>query len=119
MVAVRRVSLYRSGTLSRGTTMPTLLTPRAVATALSELNAATREPWTIVNGKLSKTFLFPDFVTAFAFMTHVAMVAERSNHHPEWANVYSTVKIELITHDAGGLTAQDFDLARAADNAVA
>ena len=86
--------------------------------ALTELNTHTAEPWEIVDGKLSKTFRFADFVEAFAFMTQVALVAERSNHHPEWFNVYATVKIELTTHDAGGLTSSDFELAGAAERAA-
>ncbi len=68
-------------------------------------------------GAISRSFRFADFVEAFAFMTEVALVAERSNHHPEWFNVYNRVDITLTTHDAGGLTQRDIDLARVADRA--
>ena len=61
--------------------------------------------------RIAKTFRFGDFVTTFAWMTAVAIVAEKMNHHPEWRNVYSTVEVELTTHDSGGITARDLDLA--------
>lgn len=64
-----------------------------------------------------REFIFADFGQAFSFMTQVALAAERHNHHPEWANVYNRVNILLTTHDAGGLTRHDFDLARSADEA--
>ena len=64
-----------------------------------------------------KTFVFTDFVQAFGFMTKVALVAERMDHHPEWSNVYKTVNVLLTTHDAGGLTIKDIELARAMDQA--
>lgn len=68
--------------------------------------------WTARNDALEKEFAFADFRTAFAFMTRVAFEAEGMNHHPEWTNVYSKVKIRLNTHDAGGkVTAKDVDLA--------
>jgi len=69
--------------------------------------------WTRAGDKLQRTFEFRDFVAAFGFMTSAALVAERMNHHPEWFNVYKTVRVELATHDAGGITALDFELARA------
>jgi 4a-hydroxytetrahydrobiopterin dehydratase len=65
-----------------------------------------------------KTFVFRDFVEAFGFMTKAALVAERMDHHPEWSNVYKTVNVLLTTHDAGGLTMKDIDLARAMDLAA-
>lgn len=68
-------------------------------------------------GAITRTFVFADFVQAFAFMTELALVAEKHNHHPEWFNVYNRVAITLTTHDAGGLTERDIDLARAADAA--
>ena len=64
---------------------------------------------------LKKSFKFKDFITAWAWMTAVAMVAEKMNHHPEWANVYSKVEVTLTTHDADGLTQLDLDLARKMD----
>ena len=60
---------------------------------------------------LHKEFLFADFNAAFGWMTRVAMVAEQLNHHPEWFNVYRTVRVDLATHDAGGITALDLTLA--------
>ena len=68
--------------------------------------------WSILNGRLHREFLFPTFVRAFSFMTGVALVAERLNHHPEWSNVYGKVVIDLTTHDAGGITARDVEFAR-------
>lgn len=67
--------------------------------------------WKIVGGKLNRTFEFADFNEAFGFMTRVAMEVEKLNHHPEWFNVYNRVKIELVTHDVGGLSNFDFKLA--------
>jgi len=74
--------------------------------------------WAIVDGKLHRDFQFKDFVSAFAFMTGVALIAESKNHHPEWFNVYNKVVIDLTTHDAQGITSLDFELAAAA-NALA
>ena len=73
--------------------------------------------WAMVEGRdaITRTFRFPDFRAAFGFMTEVALVAEKMDHHPEWANVYRTVDITLSTHDAGGLTALDIALATAID----
>lgn len=66
--------------------------------------------WTLLNGKLHKTFQFASFVEAFGFMAKVALAAEAMNHHPEWFNVYNRVVIDLTTHDAGGISARDFEL---------
>lgn len=71
--------------------------------------------WTIQDGKLHRELKFDGFVEAFGFMTSVALVAERSDHHPEWSNVWNKVVIDLTTHDAGGLSARDFKLAAAID----
>ncbi len=68
-------------------------------------------------GAITRTFLFADFVQAFAFMTQLALIAEKKNHHPEWFNVYNRVDITLTTHDAGGLSQSDIDLAHDADQA--
>jgi len=62
-----------------------------------------------------REFVFADFNEAFSFMTQVALAAEKLDHHPEWANVYNRVNIVLSTHDAGGLTERDFELAGVAD----
>src|SRR4051812_17454418 len=74
---------------------------------------ATLGGWTRNGEKIARQFQFKDFVTAWTFMAGCALVAERLGHHPEWFNVYRTVKVELSTHDAGGLSALDFELARA------
>lgn len=79
---------------------------------ITELLAA---GWTQDGNKISRTFQFPDFVRAFSFMTAVALVAEKQNHHPEWSNCYGKVTIGLTTHDAGGLTIKDFELAKQID----
>ncbi len=66
------------------------------------------------NNFLVATFRFADFTTAFAFMTEVAFLAEKHNHHPNWSNVYNTVNIQLTTHDAGNtVTDKDYTLAQA------
>jgi 4a-hydroxytetrahydrobiopterin dehydratase len=64
---------------------------------------------------IRRGFVFTDFAQAFAFMTRVAILAEKADHHPEWFNVYNRVEILLTTHDAGGLSARDISLARAID----
>jgi 4a-hydroxytetrahydrobiopterin dehydratase len=73
--------------------------------------------WTEVAGRdaIARTFTFKDFNEAFGFMSRVALVAEKSDHHPEWRNVYKTVDVVLATHDAGGVTALDVALAKAMD----
>jgi len=67
---------------------------------------------------ISRSYRFADFCTAFAFMTRVALAAEKANHHPEWFNVYNRVDVRLTTHDASGLTERDFALAAVADAAA-
>jgi len=67
--------------------------------------------WSVEHGKLHREYRFADFNAAFAFMTRVAMVAEQMDHHPEWFNVYSTVRVDLTTHDAGGISTLDLELA--------
>ena len=76
--------------------------------------------WSEAPGReaIAKTFTFKDFNEAFGFMSRVALVAEKRYHHPEWKNVYRTVEVVLATHDAGGVTALDIDLAKAM-NAIA
>lgn len=73
---------------------------------------AVLEGWSIANGKLHKEFVFEDFVDAFGFMSRAAIHIEKMNHHPEWFNVYNKIKIDLVTHDAGGITQNDINLAR-------
>lgn len=76
-------------------------------TLLSGLNG-----WQVQDGKLHKVFEFQDFAEAFAFMTRVALVAEKADHHPDWSNSYRKVVIDLVTHSTGGITQKDIDLAR-------
>jgi 4a-hydroxytetrahydrobiopterin dehydratase len=64
---------------------------------------------------ITREFVFKDFNQAFAFMTQIALAAEKREHHPEWSNVYNKVRITLSTHDAGGVTQKDLDLARFID----
>lgn len=89
---------------------PTRMTDDEISTALTHLAGWTRE-----GDKLHRTFTFADFVTAFGFMASVALIAERMDHHPEWSNVYRTVRVDLSTHDAGGITVLDVKLATAID----
>jgi len=67
--------------------------------------------WALRKEKLHRQFRFGDFVEAFGFMSRVALLAEAADHHPEWSNVYNRVDIELTTHDAGGISERDFQLA--------
>ena len=71
--------------------------------------------WSAAEGRdaIAKTFAFKNFNAAFGFMTRVALVAEKMDHHPEWTNVYKTVSVVLTTHEAGGVTERDLQLARA------
>jgi 4a-hydroxytetrahydrobiopterin dehydratase len=68
--------------------------------------------WQLVNGKLHKEFQFKDFNQAFGFMTRAAIHAEKMDHHPEWFNVYNKLKVDLMTHDVGGITENDVKLAK-------
>jgi 4a-hydroxytetrahydrobiopterin dehydratase len=70
--------------------------------------------WTVnrEGGAIRRTFHFPDFAQAFGFMAQMAIVSEKMDHHPEWFNVYRTVRVDLSTHDAGGVTRLDLDLAK-------
>lgn len=68
-------------------------------------------PWLQVENTLVKEFVFKDFIDAFGFMTKVAIIAQVMDHHPVWSNVYNKVKIELSTHDVGGISKLDFELA--------
>ena len=68
--------------------------------------------WSIENNKLHREYSFDNFIQAFGFMTEVALIAERTNHHPEWFNVYKKVVVDLTTHEADGITERDFGLAK-------
>ena len=78
-----------------------------------EIEQALRElpGWKLDSGKLFREFVFTDFNGAFGFMARTALAAETANHHPEWFNVYNRVRVHLTTHDAGGITQHDVDLA--------
>ena len=86
-----------------------------VADALAALGG-----WKAADGReaIVKSFKFADFNAAFAFMTQVALSASRLDHHPEWSNVYNKVEVLLTTHDAGGVTAKDVELAKIMDAAA-
>ena len=86
------------------------LEPAERGRALAELPG-----WSAVEGRdaIAKIFVFKNFNAAFGFMTRVALVAEKMDHHPEWTNVYKTVAVVLTTHEAGGVTERDVKLARA------
>ena len=74
--------------------------------------------WSVENEKLHKEFLFDNFNQAFGFMTRSAMEIEKMNHHPEWFNAYNRIIIELTTHDAGGITKNDVNLAKILNSLV-
>ena len=80
-----------------------------------KLNLGRISTWKLEGGKLKKLFKFKTFNQAFSFMTGVAMVCEKMNHHPEWSNVYGNINVELVTHRVAGLTELDFKLAQKMD----
>ncbi len=82
---------------------------------------STADGWTAVEGRdaIKKTYEFQDFNAAFAFMSRVAMQAEKMNHHPEWFNVYNRVEVTMTTHDAGGVSELDLDMAHFMDGIAA
>jgi 4a-hydroxytetrahydrobiopterin dehydratase len=82
----------------------------APATVKSKLAAL--PDWSLQHDKLYRRCVFSDFVEAFGFMSRVALLAEAMDHHPEWSNVYNRVEIYLTSHDAGGITDRDFELAQ-------
>ena len=71
--------------------------------------------WVLMNEVIQRKFVFDDFIEAFSFMTSVAIIAEKQNHHPNWENVYNQVIVKLSTHDADGITEKDFKLAQKMD----
>jgi 4a-hydroxytetrahydrobiopterin dehydratase len=89
------------------------LTQQQIADQLAILNEglAGENIWQIKSEKLVKTFKFKNFIRAFGWMSQIAICAEKLNHHPEWFNVYNTVKVELTTHDVKGISHLDFKLA--------
>jgi 4a-hydroxytetrahydrobiopterin dehydratase len=97
---------------AKGQTMSQKL---GASAAVSQLSG-----WSAVSGRdaIKKTFTFADFNAAFGFMARAALVAEKMDHHPEWSNVYNRVEVVLTTHDAGGVTQKDVDLARFMDGAA-
>jgi 4a-hydroxytetrahydrobiopterin dehydratase len=91
-------------------TVDPVLDDEALAAALAELPA-----WTMRDGGLHRELVFTDFTAAFAFMTALAAVAERLDHHPDWCNSWNKVVVDIISHAAGGVTARCVELAKAAD----
>ncbi len=89
---------------------PPLLTPDERAALRTTL-----PDWTVEDAALTRRFTFPDFSAAWGFMSRVALLAEKHDHHPDWSNVYNRVTITLSTHDSGGLTGRDAALAAAID----
>lgn len=86
---------------------PPQLTEDQINTALPDLTG-----WTFSDGKLQKEFEFSSFASAFAFMTQIAIEAEKNNHHPTWLNMQQIVRVNLTTHESGGVTARDIKLAK-------
>ena len=85
----------------------TIATEEQLQSFLSE-----QSHWILQNGKLHREYSFLDFIEAFGFMTQVALLAERHNHHPEWLNNYNNVSVDLVTHEQGGITELDFLMAQ-------
>jgi 4a-hydroxytetrahydrobiopterin dehydratase len=92
--------------------MPAKLTANERQKAFAELTKWQYDP---VADRITREFKFSNFQEAFAFMTRVAYLAEAANHHPDWSNSYNTVTVALTTHNAGGLTERDIDLAKKID----
>src|SRR5689334_24786537 len=94
---------------AEGSRMPvTAASEKEIAEGLATLSG-----WSRVGAAIAKTIVFADFNQAWGFMSRVALLAEKQDHHPDWRNVWNKVKITLSTHDAGGLSSRDFELARA------
>lgn len=87
--------------------------PKSLSNDEIESRLASLDGWALEDGKIRRQFQFSNFIEAFGFMTRVALVAEKMDHHPEWSNVYNRVQVALTTHDAGGVTELDFALALA------
>jgi 4a-hydroxytetrahydrobiopterin dehydratase len=84
-----------------------------------ELRLEDDSQWKLVDNKLYRRLVFEDFIHAFGFITQIAILAEKSNHHPEWANVYRTVDIYLTTHEVSGVSDRDFELMEAIERIIA
>ena len=89
-----------------------MATPHKLTEAQLEFVLKTLPGWTVQDGKLHREFKFADFAHAIGFMTVAAIGIEKANHHPEWFNVYNRVRVDLTTHDSGGITQKDADLAQ-------
>lgn len=100
-----------------GSNEPVRLSSEETSVALASLKLWSHKREATRDG-IERTFLFPDFVQAFGFMSKVAMLAEKSDHHPEWSNRYNRVVVYLSTHDCGGLSKRDVSLATQIDNLV-
>ena len=89
------------------------MTPKPVRLTDAEVSEALRAlpGWSVAGGKLRREYRFHDFIEAWGFMSAVALIVQQMDHHPEWFNVYHTVRVELVTHDAGGISARDVELA--------
>ena len=109
----------RLGPLGLGTREQTsgfvagIIGPTTIKLSESEIRSALRDlsGWTVLDGKHHREYKFADFIHAFGFMTSAAIAAEAMGHHPEWWNVYNRLTVDLTTHDAGGISAQDVELA--------
>lgn len=108
----RRPSCNRHATYALSRMARDALSQHEIRQSLRQL-----EGWALAEDErsIARKFTFADFSEAFAFMTRAALAAEKLDHHPEWSNVYKTVEVRLSTHDAGGLTGLDFELARRMD----
>ena len=115
MVCPIAVAIANQSTVQITPTNDAMTTPAPLSK--EELNAALSQisDWSVKDSKLHRQFRFPSFVEAFGFMSSVALVAEAAGHHPEWSNVYNRVTIDLTTHDAGGITSKDIELASKVD----
>lgn len=121
VVAIALMACPTAAAIAHQSTVPLTPTNDAMTTltplSKEELNVALSQisDWSIKDGKLHRQFQFASFVEAFGFMSSVALVAEAAGHHPEWFNVYNRVTIDLTTHDAGGITSKDIELASKVD----
>jgi 4a-hydroxytetrahydrobiopterin dehydratase len=113
----RMTSRFYSSSRIRNTALTAVRKPTLLSGSVREDALRSLTGWNVVAGRdaIQKSFLFPDFVEAFGFMTKVAITSEKMDHHPEWFNVYNKVDVTLSTHDCSGLSQLDIDLARKMD----